>query len=316
MKYKHIAILLLFALGTSKGGAQVVRSPAPPTTPAIPAAPPSQPSATVTTGEDRNLRLTVPVMVNGQGPFNFVIDTGADRTVISTALAERLNLPTLGKTRVHAMNGMGQANIVQIDTLLVSTRLNTKVRAAALSAKDLGADGLLGVDSLEGLRITLDFDAKEMRAEPSTAPEQPKPKDSDEIVVTARSRLGQLVMVNADAEGEQVWAVVDTGAQNSVGNSRLRRLLMKKQRLRKLEPITMTDVLGQQALADYTVVESIRLGGVRLQNAAVAFRDVHPFKIFNLTRRPALLLGIESLRSFRRVTIDFAKRKITFILPR
>jgi hypothetical protein len=48
----------------------------------------------------------------------------------------------------------------------------------------------------------------------------------------------------------------------------------------------------------------------------VAFRDVHPFKLFNLQRRPAMLLGMENLSSFRRVTIDFAKRRITFILPR
>jgi predicted aspartyl protease len=315
MKPLHILPQTLFALMTGflvmLATNRVSAQETPPQTPS------KAPSETVTpTGEDRNLRLTVPVMVNGQGPFQFVIDTGADRSVVSNELAAKLNLPDAGKSRVHAMNGVGQARMVQIKTLQVSTNTNTDVRAASLPASNLGADGLLGVDSLAGLRITLDFDAREMRAEPSSAPEAPKPKDSDEIVVTARSRLGQLIMVNADAEGEQVWAIVDTGAQNSVGNARLRRLLIKKQRLRKLNPIVMTDVMGQQATADYTVVERIRLGGVRLENAAVAFREVHPFKVFNLSRRPALLLGIESLRFFRRVTIDFPKRKITFILPR
>lgn len=38
--------------------------------------------AIVPTGNDGASRMTVPVMVNGQGPFAFVIDTGADRTVV------------------------------------------------------------------------------------------------------------------------------------------------------------------------------------------------------------------------------------------
>ena len=44
-------------------------------------------STTVAVGEDLSRRMTVPVTVNGQGPFHFVIDTGADRTVISKELA-------------------------------------------------------------------------------------------------------------------------------------------------------------------------------------------------------------------------------------
>ena len=46
----------------------------------------------VATGLDRSLRMTVPVMINGQGPFDFVVDTGADRTVISEELAKQLSL--------------------------------------------------------------------------------------------------------------------------------------------------------------------------------------------------------------------------------
>jgi predicted aspartyl protease len=37
-------------------------------------------------------RMTVEVFINGQGPFNFVVDTGADRSALSTTLAARLGL--------------------------------------------------------------------------------------------------------------------------------------------------------------------------------------------------------------------------------
>lgn len=279
------------------------------------AAPPQPYSETVAAGVDQAKRMTVPVMVNGQGPFDFVIDTGADRTVISEELAERLALPEAGKARLHAMGGSAQVRLVRIGSVGVSTNTARNVKAAALPARNLGADGLLGVDSLKGQRIVMDFVANTLRLEPSSQPEAPIPEDGELIVVTARTRLGQLVMVDADANGQKVWVVVDTGAQNSVANSRLRSLLLKRNPRTQIRPIEMIDVLGKRTPADYTIVDRLRIGGLAMGNAAVAFADVHPFRIFELHRKPSMLLGVDSLRSFQRVSVDFSTRKIKFLLP-
>lgn len=272
-------------------------------------------SAALETGQDDWLRMTVPVMINGQGPFQFVIDTGADRTVISRALADRLGLPSAGTAKLHAMGGSGTAKLVKVDTLSVSTNVKRHVKAAALSSRYLGADGLLGIDSLKGQRVTIDFDAGTMKLQPSSAPEDKAPENSSIIVVTARTRLGQLVLVDADANGEKVWVVVDTGSQNSVGNTRLRKLLLQRHPSTAIRPIQMVDVLGQKTNADYTVVNKLRIGGVMMGNAAIAFADAHPFKLFELGGKPSMLLGMESLRAFRRVTVDFSSRKVKFLLP-
>jgi hypothetical protein len=47
----------------------------------------------------------------------------------------------------------------------------------------------------------------------------------------------------------------------------------------------------------------------------VAFADAHPFKRFGLLDRPAMLLGMDTLRVFHRVSVDFAQRKVRFLLP-
>jgi predicted aspartyl protease len=276
------------------------------------AAPPGE---VLETGEDTALRMTVPVTVDGQGPFNFVIDTGADRTVVSRELADRLGLPDGKKVRLHAMGGSAEVRTVKIATLQVSNRLKTKVEAAALPYRYLGADGLLGIDSLKGQRIVIDFEAQSMRIEPSTEPEAPPPSNSEIIVVTARTRLGQLVLVDADANGQKVWVVVDTGSQNSVGNNRLRKLLVQRNPRTEIRVVQMLDVLGKRTPADYTIVDKLRIGGILMGNAAVAFADAHPFKLFDLTDKPSMLLGMESMRSFRRVTVDFSTRKVKFHLP-
>ena len=274
------------------------------------------PAATiVAAGEDVSRRMTVPVTVNGQGPFHFVIDTGADRTVISKELAEQLALPKSGTAKLHAMGGSAQVNMVRIDRIQVSDKISRKVRAAALPRKYVGADGLIGIDSLKGQRIVMDFQAGTMTLQASDTPEDDVPEGVDVIVVTARTRLGQLVLADADANGQKVWVIVDTGAQNSVGNNRLRKLMVERNPATMVKPIQMIDVLGRSTPADYTVVSRLRIGGVMLGNAALAFADAHPFKLFELEKKPSMLLGMESLRAFQRVSVDFAARKIKFLMP-
>jgi predicted aspartyl protease len=106
-------------------------------------------SSTVAATDDLALRMTVPVLINGQGPFQFVIDTGADRTVISQELAERLGLPEGEKARLHSMGGQADVRTVLIKTVQVSTNIVRDVRAAALPARNLGGDGLLGISKRE-----------------------------------------------------------------------------------------------------------------------------------------------------------------------
>lgn len=287
------------------------------TTPSVAgtAAKPAPAADEIATGLDRALRMTVPVLINGQGPYQFVVDTGADRTVVSDDLADRLGLPKAGTAKLHAMGGSADVRLVKIDTVQVSSNIVRKVRAAALPKRNVGADGLLGIDSLKGQRIVMDFQSNTMRIEPASEPEEAVPADTDLIVVTARTRLGQLVMVDADANGQKIWVVVDTGAQNSIANSKLRSLLVKRRPDTEIKPINMVDVLGRNTPAEYTVVNKLRIGGISMGNAAIAFADAHPFKLFGLTRKPSMLLGVESLRSFRRVSVDFATRKVKFLLP-
>ncbi len=268
----------------------------------------------IATAVDESLRMTVPVMVNGEGPFQFVIDTGADRTVISSELAERLGLPDAGKARLHAMGGERDVRIVAINSVQVSTNIARDVRAAALPAQNLGADGLLGIDSLKGQRIIMDFKAQTMTVVPSSKKDRTPDEDEGMIVVTAKTRLGQLVMVDADANGQKVWVVVDTGAENSVGNTRLKRLMIKRNSNLPVKTVEMSDVLGKRTPAEYIVVDNMRVGNIAMKNSPIAFADAHPFKLFDLTTKPAMLLGMEGLRIFERVSVDFSTRKIKFLL--
>ena len=62
-------------------------------------------------------------------------------------------------------------------------------------------------------------------------------------------------------------------------------------------------------------VKQLTIGGVGLTNLAVVFTDAHTFKQLGLDKRPALLLGMNAIRAFKKVSIDFANRKFRVVLP-
>jgi predicted aspartyl protease len=264
-------------------------------------------------GEDRNERMTVPVSIGEHGPYAFVVDTGAERTVIARELASTLQLTTSGKARVHSMTEVSDISTVSIPTLEVGGKKVRDINAPALARRNLGAEGMLGVDSLQSQRVSFDFPRQQMTVVPSRKSEERWIDGA--IVVTARSRFGHLVLVDASVEGQKVWVIVDTGSQATIGNSALLRKLQKRGKVKLLDPVEMVSVTGGRLTADQSLVKHIRLGGVDIYDMPVAFSDVHPFKQLGLTNRPALLLGMDALKLFDRVSVDFANRRVRLLAP-
>ena len=104
-------------------------------------------------GVDGPGRMTVPVKIGSNGPYNFTIDTGAERTVIARQLADLLQLEPGPRVRLTAMAGVSDVGTVVIPALTVSATGTTRVEAPALDVHDLGAVGLLGLDTLAGAPI-------------------------------------------------------------------------------------------------------------------------------------------------------------------
>jgi predicted aspartyl protease len=262
-------------------------------------------------GQDTGNRMTVPVNVDGEGPFPFLVDTGAERTVISRELARKLDLGPGRRVRMHTMTEVSDVTTALIPELIFSKRTMTDIHAPALEAQHLGAAGMLGVDTLQAQRVTFDFAKKTMTIVPSKKREQKW--DPDTIVIMGRSLYGRLVLMDAEIEGQKIVVVLDTGSQISIGNEALRRKLKAKKRLSATFPVQLTSVTGGRLTADYTVVRKIRIGGVAIENMPIAFAEVHPFKQLQLTDRPAFLLGMDALQLFDRVSVDFARKEVRLL---
>ncbi|MFP5328668.1 MAG: aspartyl protease family protein [Alphaproteobacteria bacterium] len=263
--------------------------------------------------KDPNDRMTVAVTLSGVGPFRFLVDTGADRTAISSAVAARLGLDAGESATLHTMTGISTVRTANVPKLQLSGSQIRIDEAPVLEAEKMGADGILGTDSLRSQRVVFDFEKQVMTLVPSR--KRAMPKEEGTIVVTGRLRNGRLIVTNAVADDQVITVVLDTGSEVSVGNEAMRRRLIGSGLLKNSGQVELESVTGDLLTGDYVFVKKLELGEVTLANLAVVFADAHTFRRLGLEDRPALLLGMNALRAFKKVSIDFANKKLRLMLP-
>ncbi|QUD88122.1 retroviral-like aspartic protease family protein [Phenylobacterium montanum] len=260
---------------------------------------------------DPTQRLRLSVMVNGQGPYDFLIDTGSDRTVISRELADALNLKLGPHVIMHESAGVDNIQTAIIDKLEIGNRRISHIEAPEVPAASLGAAGMLGVDALRNLHIVMDFKAMRL----SSSESRREPTEAGTIVVHGRSRFGQLVLVDAEVRGVPVFVVLDSGSQLSVGNPALLRLLtghvLKPESRHEAEIISVT---GRKMTVELDDITEAHIGGLEIRNMPLAFAQLHTFDRFGLVDQPALLLGMDVLRQCQRVSVDLRRKEATFTL--
>lgn len=261
-----------------------------------------------------NTRMFVPVLVDGHGPYRFLVDSGADRSVVGSALAVQLALPVNGASvKLNSIAGPSQQSTVRIDRLTIGASEIANISAPALPEAYLGAQGLIGIDALAEQRLMLDFEKKTVTVQDAR---RPAPEIFGEIVVTARRRKGQLILTQASVGGTRTFAVIDTGAEMTMGNSALAARVLGRRHPPVAHPVTLIGVTGASVTANLVILPDFEVGGITLSNVPVAFADVAPFALFGLSDQPALLLGTDVLETFRRVSLDFRRRKVRFGLRR
>jgi predicted aspartyl protease len=263
----------------------------------------------IAVGTDRHDRMTVPVRIGDSGPYEFLIDTGAQNTVLSKTLAARLSLVSTRKARLIGMAGTEIVDTVNIDEIGLGRRNYYSLIAPLLDRVHIGADGIVGIDSLQGQRVLFDFKRKLITIDDA---KNLGGNRGFEIVVTAKRRSGQLIMTDAVIDGVRTEVVIDTGAETSIGNIALQRALSRR---RDQGNTTLVSVTGQQIEAKLGTARQLVIGSMTINNLLIAYTDAPPFAALDLAKRPAILLGMRDLRAFDRVAIDFATRKVLFDLP-
>ncbi len=297
---------------TLPGSAQAAEEPA---GPGLSGDAPAAPAAWVApTRIDRVGRILAPVHVNGQGPFAFVVDTGASRSAIAPELAEALALaPEPGATVIlRGITGTEEVPLIRVQRLefgevsLADHRLPV-VRPAVFA----DADGILGVEGLKHSCVHADFRRQRISIERGRCPRA----GSGWLRVPAELRFGGLFTVKGRIGRTRVTIIVDTGAERTLGNDALLSALELQAKAE--DPSYHARVLGATSHAQQGAVipaPAIRIGEVSITSTQVAFGDFAVFGLWGLDQRPALLLGMDVIGAADGLMIDY-RREEMLLLP-
>jgi hypothetical protein len=317
---RAVAVLLALAAAPAPAQAPSIGKPlpAPPGPSTLPPLPPAQIDDTLAIGGDDinarkvETRMTVEVQVNGRGPYHFVVDSGADTSAVGLRIARDLQLPLGRPVVLNAVTDRNIVDRVKVGALTLGPSTIQDLEVPALREGDLGGDGMIGIDALVRQRLMMDFENRLIKVEDARKPVEHYP---DEIVITAKLRHGQLILTRVRADRAMLDAIIDTGSEITIGNLALRDKLLSRN-LNKSWTVSATGVTGKTVDLQLGVIRELRVGSITLRNVPIAFADVPPFKVFGLADQPALMLGTDILETFRKVSLDFAARKVRFQLRR
>jgi predicted aspartyl protease len=260
-------------------------------------------------------RIMAPVFVNGQGPFAFIIDTGASRSVIAPSLAERLGLvpDTSRPLDLRGITGSAVVPSLVVDSLKAGDLKVEHQRLPVIAPTVFAdADGILGIDGLKNMCLRASFVEAEISITKKGCPMSVR----DWPRARATLRFGGLVLVKARVGGQRVQAIIDTGAERSLGNQSLLEALGLQAQAE--DPRGATAVLGatvDRIPGQIVQVPTIFVGEFNVTELLVTFGDFEVFRLWGLQDEPAVVLGMDVLGQADGLVIDYRRSEVR-VLPR
>ena len=168
-----------------------------------------------------------PVMVNGKGPFRFVIDTGASRSTLAPHLAKSLGLVQASGRNVmlNGVTGAAEVTTVAVDSIEIGALKFEKQNLPVIFTSIMGnADGILGVAGFQDQRIDVDFKRDRVSVQESNGR---RPHYSMVTARAERNTNGLMIVDIRVGRRIKAKAVIDTGAERTLGNLVLQEAINK-----------------------------------------------------------------------------------------
>jgi len=272
----------------------------------------AEPKYVAPTLRDRIGRIWAPVYVNGQGPLRLVLDTGATTSALTHDAANLLSLDP-GRSRpvlLRGTTGSSQVPVVKSRQIEIGDFLTENQRLVLVDDAFGGADGVLATRMLRDRRIHVEF--RKDRIEITRSKSQPAPPGFSTIPVKFATR--EVPWVEAWVGPVKAKAVIDTGAQQTMGNLALRSALAAARR-RGLDARNegVIGVTGDVQEGTNLAVPTVRLGNVRIQNARINFLDLYIFDHWGMLEEPAMLIGMDVIGVLDTFILDYRRRELQLL---
>lgn len=267
-------------------------------------------AAAAPTRRDGGGRVIAPIRINGQGPFRLIVDTGANRSVISTDVANALQVAPNGTGEVHSINGVEVAPVVPLASLTFEGLALASDSALVMNSNALmGENGVLGVDSISNRRLRVDFERGCMEITSSDARRAPPGWFS----IQGELRFGNLLIARGRISDVDVAVLVDTGSDTTLANEALREALGRA-RIRRANMFLATSLTsGRTVYANEAIdLPPLQFSSVSLRNLTAYPGEFHIFQVLGLQDQPALLIGMDAISHLRAIEVDYGSGRLYF----
>jgi predicted aspartyl protease len=259
---------------------------------------------------DSTGHVVVPTIVNGQGPIDFMFDTGADETSVYLWLTRKLELPTGGSGKIDGATGSAATVMSRLSTLSVDGHAIGAVSAVTLpdrpDAPQLG--GIVGFDLMAGRLAVADFGCNTLSLQPLETVRMaagPRTYRVNAGSITDGKQLSFTVRIN----GAPGIALLDSGARSSLINGKFAAAAgidARSAGFHDGEPARGATRAGVSSRIG--PIGTVEFAGIRRTNVTARVAELPVFEDASLANQGAMILGLDLLRGTR-LSVDVSGRR-------
>lgn len=267
-----------------------------------------EPRYVAPTRRDKIGRIWAPVLINDQGPFRLVLDTGASNSAVNADVAAALSLP-LNDDHPVLLNGVTGARrvpTIPIDSLVIGDlELRSKRLPIVVDALG-GAQGVLGTEGLQDKRIYIDFRHDKITIFRSHSERAPP----GFVTIPIKLVGGLLLVANIRVGQVRAKAIIDTGGQATIANLPMREALIGRLRPEDIKADEITGATLDVQHGDRIAMPPIRIGELTIRGENITVGDMFIFQHWQMTKQPALLIGMDVLGLLDTLIIDYKRSEL------
>jgi len=254
--------------------------------------------------------ILLPVQVNGDGPFEFILDTGAGTSLLSSDLAKKLKIKIISTKEGQSAGGKISVSLAKVDSLAVGQAKLDDVDVGIVDLTHIGntigtkIDGDIGYNFLKHFRITIDYHDCEIRLDEPRRIQRLGRSSKAEVPMRLASLAKPLLLVDVHANGHGPFQfAIDTGTSTTAIAPELAQHLGLKS-----SPVGPLTTGGAQVNVTAGTLESFKVGRAGVDDLVVVVADFFGTLSQAVGAKLDGIVGYNFLRNFR-VVMDYPSEK-------